>query len=121
MGWSPVTTGALAESGASMDGMARVSEPAAHTDAAGHTYLRLDVAAICSAKSGALVSRLRAADGSQYSDFKHVESATTAARSHESDNAQAMHLLLCNTCCLALARPDTLGSLKPNSACIASI
>jgi hypothetical protein len=90
MGWSPVTTGALAESGASMDGMARVSEPAAHTDAAGHTHLRLDicfVAVMSSAKSGALVSRLRAADGSQYSDLKLVESATTAARSHESDNA----------------------------------
>ena len=39
----------------------------------------------CSAKSGALVSRLRATDVSQCSDF------TTAARSHESENAQAMN------------------------------
>jgi hypothetical protein len=70
MGWSPVTTGALAESGASMDGMDICF-----------------VAVMSSAKSGALVSRLRAADGSQYSDLKLVESATTAARSHESDNA----------------------------------
>lgn len=39
----------------------------------------------CSAKSGALVSRLRATDVSQCSDL------TTAARSHESENAQAMN------------------------------
>lgn len=45
----------------------------------------------CSAKSGALVSRLRATDGSQCSDLTCRVGDTTAARSHESENAQAMN------------------------------
>jgi hypothetical protein len=44
-------------------GMARVSEPAAHTDAAGHTpgawWICFVAAKSCSAKPGALVSRLK--------------------------------------------------------------
>lgn len=82
----------------------------------------------CSAKSGALVSHLRAADGSQYSDPIHVESATQPQRGRTNLTTRmndtpflrhafvvVQHMLPC------FSSTRYPGSLKPNSACIASI